>query len=247
MGIATAGVGALGAYGQYQSQQDAARAANQGRINNYKYQLQVRENNWMRAKSDWENDKINYEETVADNSFAAQEGYARAQRQLNEQFKAAAFSEQGDMIKLLESQGQMAASGRAGKSAQRLDDSMVAAWGRNNATKAASLASSKEGYQQQVEDIWRQQRDANESAFDEVAFAPQPDMAPQKPMMEKGPSKLGLVTGIAQAGMGGFSTYQSLKAPTAFTPQNNSLKIPRMSPTGNIDWASNNSQLVTGW
>ena len=51
MGIATAGVGALGAYGQYQSQQDAARAANQGRINNYKYQLQVRENNWMRALS----------------------------------------------------------------------------------------------------------------------------------------------------------------------------------------------------
>jgi hypothetical protein len=76
------------------------------------------------------------------------------------------------MIKLLESTGQMAASGRTGRSAQRLDDSMVAAWGRNNATKAASLASSKEGYQQQVEDIQRQQNDANESAFDQVAFAP---------------------------------------------------------------------------
>ena len=239
--------GALGAVGSYSQQQNAANAANAGRIANYKHQLKVREQNWMRAKGDWENDKINYEESVADNSFAAQEGYARAQRQLNEQFKAAAFSEQGDMIKLLESTGQMAASGRTGRSAQRVDDSIVAAWGRNNATKAASLASSKEGYQQQVDDINRQQNDANESAFDQVAFAPQPDMAPQKPMMENGPSKLGLVTGIAQAGLGGFSTYQSLKAPKAFTPQNNSLKIPRMSPTGNIDWASNNSQLVTGW
>lgn len=131
----------------------------------------------MMARSQYNNDKINFEESVADNSFAAQEGYARAQRQLNEQFKAAAFSEQGDMIKLLESTGQMAASGQTGQSAQRLDDSMVAAWGRNNATKAASLVSSKEGYQQQVEDIRRQQNDANEEAFDQVAFAPQAEMA----------------------------------------------------------------------
>ena len=224
--------GALGAVGSYSSQQNAANAANAGRIANYKYQLKVRENNWMRAKSEWENDKINYEETVADNSFAAQEGYARAQRQLNEQFKAAAFSEQGDMIKLLKSTGHMAAAGRTGQSAQRLDNSMVAAWGRDNATKAASLASSKEGYQQQVEDIRRQQRDENESAFDQVAFAPQPDMAPQKPQLENGPSGLGLALGLAGAGLGAYQQHQALKPPKAFGFDNGggagSLKIPQM-------------------
>lgn len=245
--------GALGAVGQYSSQQQAAGAANAGRIANYEHQLKIRENNWMMARSQYKNDKINVEESVADNSFAAQEGYARAQRQLNEQFKAAALSEQGDMIKLLESTGQMAASGRTGQSAQRLDNSMVAAWGRNNATKAASLASSKEGYQQQVEDIQRQQNDANEEAFDQVAFAPQAEMAPMKPQMEKGPSGLGLVTGLAQAGLGAYQQNQSLQAPKAFGFDQGSpagipsLKIPRYSPTSGLDWASNNSQLVTGW
>ena len=241
-------MGAASTVAGYSQQQDATNAANAGRVANYKHQLKVRENNWMRAKGNWENDKINYEETVADNSFAAQEGYARAQRQLNEQFKAAAFSEQGDMIKLLESTGQMAASGRTGRSAQRVDDSMVAAWGRNNATKAASLASSKEGYQQQVEDIRRQQRDENESAFDQVAFAPQPDMAPQKPQMEKGPSGLGLALGLAQTGLGAWQQNEALKAPKAFDWDGGSkipsLKIPQFKPGGTLDWATSNNSLL---
>ena len=238
-------LGAASSVAGHVGQQNATNAANAGTIANYKHQLKVRENNWMRTKSDWENDKINYEETVADDSFAAQEGYARAQRQLNEQFKAAAFSEQGDMIKLLESTGVMAASGQTGRSAQRLDDSVMAAFGRNNATKAASLASSKEGYQQQVEDIRRQQRDENETAFDQVAFAPIPDMAPQKPQMEKGPSGLGLAVGLAGAGLGAYQQYKSLQAPKAF----DSLKIPNAGNTYqnaafNYDWAGTNSKLL---
>ncbi len=115
-------MGAASTVAGYSQQQNATNAANASSIANYKHQLKVRENNWMRTKSDWENDKINYGEAVADNSFAAQEGYARAQRQLNEQFKAAAFSEQGDMIKLLKSTGVMAASGQTGRSAQLIDD-----------------------------------------------------------------------------------------------------------------------------
>ena len=220
MGIATAASGAIGAVGSYQSQQDAANAANAGRINNYKYQLKVRENNWMRARSDYNNDKINYNETVADNSFAAQEGYARAQRQLNERFKESAFAEQGDLVKLLGSMGGMRANGQVGQSAQRVDNAMLAAFGRNNATKAASLSSAKEGYQETVDDIRRQQMDANENAFDNVAFAPQPDMAPQKPRLESGPSKLSLALGIGNAGLSGYGTYNELKAPKAYVPRN---------------------------
>jgi len=247
-------MGAASSVAGHVGQQNAANAANAGRIANYKHQLKVREQNWMRAQGDWENDKINYEESVADNSFAAQEGYARAQRQLNEQFKAAAFSEQGDMVKLLQSVGGMRADGQVGRTVQRVDDSMLAAFGRNNAIKAASLASSKERYQQQVEDIRRQQRDENEAAFDQVAFAPQPDIAPQKPQMQKGPSGLGLALGLAGDGLGAYQQYKALKAPEAFgfggggSPAGiPSLKIPRYSPTNGYDWASNNSQLVTGW
>jgi len=223
-------LGAASSVAGHVGQQNAANAANASSVANYKHQLKVREQNWMRAQGDWENDKINYEESVADNSFAAQEGYARAQRQLNEQFKAAAFSEQGDMVKLLQSVGGMRADGQVGRTVQRVDDSMLAAFGRNNAIKAASLASSKERYQQQVEDIRRQQRDENEAAFDQVAFAPQPDIAPQKPQMQKGPSGLGLALGLAGAGIGAYQQHQSLQAPKAFDNGGGagSLKIPQM-------------------
>ena len=143
MGIATAGMGALQAVGSYQQQQAQANAANRSAINNYKYQLKVREQNWNRARSNWENDKINFAETVADNDFASMQGYADAQLQLNEQFKQAAFEEQGALIKLLESTGEMAASGKTGQSAQRVDNSLMAAFGRNKATRTASLVSAK--------------------------------------------------------------------------------------------------------
>ena len=242
-------MGAASSVAGHVGQQNAADAANAGRIANYKYQLKVRENNWMRTKSDWENDKINYEETVADNSFAAQEGYARAQRQLNEKFKASAFAEQSDLINLLSSQGEMAARGRTGKSAARIDNAGIAAYGRKNAAKAASLASSKEGYQQQVEDIRRQQRDENESAFDQVAFAPIPDMAPQKPQLEKGPSGLGLAAGLAGAGLGAYQQHLALKAPEAYKfGGGEGLKIsnksyPSLTPgTSDFNFAANTSR-----
>ena len=230
MGIATAGMGALQAVGSHQQQQAQANAANRSAINNYKYQLKVREQNWNRARSNWENDKINFAETVADNDFASMQGYADAQLQLNEQFKQAAFEEQGALIKLLESTGEMAASGKTGQSAQRVDNSLMAAFGRNKATRTASLVSAKQGYQQTVDEIQRQARDENEMAFDEVAFAPMPDMAPQRPEMQEGPSGLSLALGLAGAGLSGFGKYNSLKAPKGFmdpTPKPNtqSMKI----------------------
>lgn len=231
MGIATAAMGGLQAVGSYQQQQNQANAANRSAINNYKYQLKVREQNWNRARSNWENDKINFSETVADNQFASMQGYADAQLQLNEQFKQAAFEEQGALIKLLESTGEMAASGKTGKSAQRVDNSLMSAFGRNKAMRTASLVSAKQGYQQTVEEIQRQARDENEMAFDEVAFAPMPDMAPQKPEMREGPSGLSLALGLAGAGLSGFGKYTSLKAPKGFmdkpTPKPNisSMKI----------------------
>lgn len=209
-------MGAANTVAGYSQQQNATNAANASSIANYKHQLKVRENNWMRATSQWENDKINYGEEIADNSFAAQQGYADAQLQLNEQFKKAAFEQEGALIKLLSSQGEMRAAGRTGRTAGRVDDSMLAAFGRNNAERTANLVSSKQGYRQSVEEIQRQTRDANETAFDNVAFAPIPDMAPRAPKMQTGPSGLNLALGLAGVGLDTYSTYKAGQAPKGF-------------------------------
>ena len=52
--------GALGAVGQYSSQQQAAGAANAGRTANYEHQLKIRENNWRMSLSQDKNDKKNF-------------------------------------------------------------------------------------------------------------------------------------------------------------------------------------------
>ena len=221
-------MGAATSVAGHSQQQNAANAANASSIANYEHQLKIRENNWKRARSNYKNDVINFEEEVADNSFASQQGYADAQLQLNEQFKKAAFSQEGALIKLLSSQGEMAAAGRTGQSASRVDGAMLAEFGRNNAQRTASLVSSKEGYQQSVEEIQRQVNDANEQAFDNVAFAPQPDMAPKAPKMQDGPSGLGLALGIAGAGLDAYGTYKAGQAPKGFVdgPNYNALKVP---------------------
>ena len=216
LGLLSAGGGLLGSIGGFMDAQAKTKAANESTKRNYKYQLKVRENDWMRATNDWDNRKINFSEATADNSFAAQEGYARAQRQLNEVFKSAAFAEQGDLVKLLQSTG-AAASGQVGKSAQRIDDSMLASFGRNNATRAASLASSKEGYQQSTDDIRRQLIDANEQAFDNVAFAPTQGVAPAVPVLQAGPNPLTMLGGAASAVSNGFNTFNSLQPPKVGT------------------------------
>ena len=122
----------------------------------------------------------------------------------------------------------MAAAGRTGKSAGRVDTAMLAAFGRNNAQRTASLVSSKEGYRQSVEEIQRQTRDANETAFDNVAFAPQPDMAPRAPKMKEGPSGLNLALGLAGAGFDAYGTYKAGQAPKGFIdpPNYDALKAP---------------------
>ena len=218
-------MGAASSVAGFAQQQNQTDAANASSIANYKHQLKVRENNWKRATSQWENDKLNYGEEVADNSFAAQQGYADAQLQLNEQFKKAAFEQEDSLIKLLSSQGEMRADGRTGRTAGRIDGAMLAAFGRNNAQRTASLVSSKQGYRQSVEEIQRQTRDANETAFDNVAFAPMPDRAPMAPKMQDGPSGLGLAIGLAGAGFDAYSTYKGGKAPDGFNLDN--LRIPR--------------------
>jgi len=231
-------MGAATSVAGHAQQQNQTNAANASSVANYKQQLRVREGNWKRATSRWENDKINFDEEVADNSFAAQQGYSDAQLQLNEKFKTAAFAQEGDLIKLLSGQGELAAAGRTGRSAGRVDDSMLAAFGRNNAARTASLVSSKQGYRQTTEELQRKQRDQNETAFDNVAFAPQPDAAPRAPKMQEGPSGLGLALGLAGVGMDAYGAAKAAKAPKGFidppSPPANRLKVG--NPFGSVEW-----------
>lgn len=218
LGVATAATGVIGAFGQQRAAADQARAANAANTQNYKYQLKMRERSWDRERYRYNNQVSNYENQLYENNSAAAKAYASEQRRVNEVFTQAAFNNQSQITQLLSSQGKMAAAGRSGKSADRIEGSLMAAYGRNQAIQAESLMSARQSYKTRTENIRDRLRQGNNDAFQQVAINPMPGVAPPQPVMQKGPSGFGLFTGILGAGLSGYGAYQQYKAPTTAIP-----------------------------
>ena len=190
----------LGSVGQFASGSAAASAQNRAAISQYKYQLKMRRLAWQDTRQQYATKLGQYGNQLAANTEAANIAYAGQQRKLNDIYKKAAFSQQAQLVQLTRGQGQMAAAGRLGKSAERLDLDMVRQFGRNQAIQAESLLSAQYGLQNANRGIRRELLSANNRAFSEVAVAPKPDVAPPRPTMAQGPSPLSLMGGLLSAG-----------------------------------------------
>lgn len=213
LGVASFASGALGAVGQYQSGQAQASAANAGAMRQYKYQLKMRENNWLRERERYQVGVANYQQAVADNQDAAQRAYVSQQEKLNNIYRSTSFRQQAQLIELAQGSGKRAATGQRGRSVNRLDNDIVSQFGRNQAIMAESLLSAQRGYNTAVGGIRREQLSANNRAYSPIAIAPKPDVAPPAPVMQQGPSALSLLAGIGSAAVDGYGTYNSLKPP----------------------------------
>lgn len=208
LGVASFATGALGAYGQYQSGQAQAAAANAATRSNYKYQLKMRERNWDRERAVYGQKVHQFDRQVTENSMAANRAYAAEQRRLNEVYKQAAFSQQGQLQKLLNQQGQMAARGdTTGKSASRVDNSGLAQYGRNLAIRSESLQSARQRMLSVNEETRRSLISENNRLYGNVAIAPQLGVAPPTPTMQQGPSKFSLLTGLGSSALSGYQSY----------------------------------------
>jgi len=218
LGVAAAGVGAMGAIGQHQSASAQANAQNAAATSNYKYQLKVRERNWDRERFRYNRQLVQYDTQVAENSLAAQRAYAGEQNNLNNVYKKASLRQQSNLVTLMKNSGaglgqggQSAASGQAGKSAQRLDSALVGEFGRSQAIAAESLMGAQMNYDDRVGSLRREQISANNQAYEKVALNPQQGVAPPPPVMTPGPSGLSLAAGLGQAALSGVSTANDLK------------------------------------
>ena len=199
--------GALGAVGQFQQGQ----AANAAAIADYKHQLELREHDWRNTLSTWAHRRLEYKNETNSNNEAASRGYAAEQSRLNEQFMSAAFQKQDQLVGLLRSQGMLGEL--TGNSAAKMNQAMLAQFGRNNATIAANLSSARDATIERGIDINRQLRSANQKAYSQVALAPVAGIAPPAPQLSN--PGMGLAIGLAQAGIGAYSAAQGLKAPPA--------------------------------
>ena len=208
----------LGSVGQFASGSAAASAQNKAAIGQYKYQLKMRRLAWQDTRQQYATKLGQYGNQLAANTEAANIAYTGQQRKLNDIYKKAAFSQQAQLVQLAQGSGKMAAAGRLGKSAERLDLDVVSQFGRNQAIAAESLFGAQNAYKTRTDSISRQLESDNNKAYEKVAVQPLPGVAPPPPTMTPGPSPLGLIAGIAGAGLSGYDTYNSLKIPTPTIP-----------------------------
>jgi hypothetical protein len=200
IGTATAVMGGLQSIAGYQQQQAQYQYENQVAQTQYQYQTQA-----------YEESQRAYQAQIKANEAAANRAYIAEQRKLQTDYEKATQDAQQLMIDKLKAQGQILSSGRTGKSIALLASDAEREYGRDLANLGTNLGYAREAYTLAGLDIEADARSANAQA------AANRMMKPLAPMAGPRPSAAGMVLGIGQAALGGFSTYQGLKAPSGFT------------------------------
>ena len=73
---------------------------------------------------------------------------------------------------------------------------------------AESLLGAQQAYTTRTDGIRRELIGAQNQTFNQVAYAPEPGVAPPPPTMTPGPSGLGLMAGVLSAGVGAVGAYK---------------------------------------
>ena len=213
LGAAKAGAGILGAFGQHQSQTDAARAQNQAAVNQYRQRLKIYDKEYKDSQQLYATKLGQYDLQMSEFDRAAAQGYGREQLRQNEAIRSANLTRLNQSIALAQTGGAAAASGKTGRSATALDQNVVNQFARNQAIMAENLLSSDIASSQRMMDIRNKYQSARNRAFGQVAIAPQQTIAPLAPTQVSGPSNLSLFAGIGSSVVDGITTGIGLAAP----------------------------------
>lgn len=134
-------------------EETVGRLKDQMALDQYNYNLAIRDfdyNNSMRQFN--ESERI-YGKQLSFNQLAAQQAAQAENNKLRETVMSTAFENQDMMIELLQQEGMIQARGVAGKSVDRLLQSAMGQFGRNQAVLAESLVSAKRQTNRNLERI----------------------------------------------------------------------------------------------
>lgn len=225
------GSSALGAIGAHQSAQAQADAANEAAINNYNYQIAVRENKWRQTLTIWNQKRIQYKEGLRQNALALNRGDVQIQDSLNRAYQQAKLQGSADTIDLLKKQGVFQARGtNQGQSSDKIERSILAEYGLKNAMRANALAMSRMQAYEAGNDLRRKAESDLNNMYSKVALQPVQGVAPVVPTMQPGPSPLSLIAGLGQAAIGGLNTYKEFGGDMDKIFKNNNKSAPKAAP-----------------
>ena len=202
---------------------------------NWQYQTEQQDFGYLSAIEQYGKSVQNTQDRLTYNSIAAMQAYESEQSALNDLFTEDAFSRQGMLVDQLQNEGR-AALGQAGNSRTKALQSSIAALGRNSAIMDASLSSSVEQSQRNMQQIGLQRYAADLSANASMMIKPKkgpaiplPTQAPERIFIEPmevlpqaiqparqqstfAPILSGLISGAGQIA-GGFASQSNYQSP----------------------------------
>jgi len=204
-------------------------------IKKWQYDTELQDFGYLSAIEQYGKSVQNTQDRLTYNSIAAMQAYESEQSALNDLFTEDAFSRQGMLVDQLQNEGK-AALGQAGNSRTKALQSSIAALGRNSAIMDASLSSSVEQSQRNMQQIglqrYAEDLQANASMMikpKKLPAIPLPIQAPERIFIEPmevlpqaiqparqqstfAPILSGLISGAGQIA-GGFASQSNYQSP----------------------------------
>ena len=209
----TAGLGIAQAIGGFANAQSQTAAANKAAIEQYKYQLKIRDKKNADQNLLWATKLGQYDLQMKAADRAAARAYGAEQYNQSQRIKSAAFKGMQLNRALAKQGGMAAAAGRTGRSARRLDRSVEGAFVQNQAILAANLLQGAEAQSMREMGIQDKLQGRYNQLYGNVAVAPTQPMAPIAPQMRSGPNPMGMMLNIGSSLVSGYQQYQDLQAP----------------------------------
>ena len=153
----------------------------------WKYQTELQDFSYLSAVEQYGKSVSNRNDRLTYNSIAAMQAYESEQSALNDLFTEDSFSRQGMLVDQLQNEGK-AALGQAGNSRTKALQSSIAALGRNAAIMDASLSSSVEQSQRNMQQIGLQRYAEDLSA--NASMMIKPKKAPAIPLPMQAPERI---------------------------------------------------------
>ena len=164
------------------NQEDNLRYKEESSQRDYQNTLAIRDFDFSNQVEKFDESERIYGLQLGFNNQAAQVAYEAENRKFQETLTGMAFEQQDMLVKMLQEEGQLQASGASGRSAGKAIASALASYGRNQAIMAESLVSAKKENRISLREINTQKYGADLSAQSRRMLAPMKAPTPMAPL-----------------------------------------------------------------
>ena len=163
-----------------------ARAANERARRDYEYNLKKREADWMQTLSITNTERVMHEQTIDSSNLGLSQVYGDIQEKFGDQIGQALQEDEVNWKKFLEqSKGaELAASGRTGRSVDRISTLDLANYLKKGSRKAYELTESREELSKAGAKARGMARAEQMQSFAKNAIIKNPDLAPPQPVYQ---------------------------------------------------------------